>query len=117
MSAAAAAAEEREQVAAAERREEMKRLREQDSLQVLQLRESFRKLECLCSLPLSVYFNAVRELPYTGGGEEYLVTSVDSECLAKERDGDIFLNFRRFLLAPAMPGAPWTPRAASSLRQ
>ena len=36
------------------------------------LEEHLKRLEHLFSLPLSVYFNAIRENPYVGGGEEFL---------------------------------------------
>ena len=41
-----------------------------------ELKTSLAKMERLLSLPLSVYFNASREQPYTGGGEEYLVRQI-----------------------------------------
>ena len=44
------------------------------------LRESLRRLERLASLPCSVYFNAVREGPYSAGGEEYLVRGGGRFC-------------------------------------
>ncbi len=56
-------------------RAELSRLRSDESSDLSALRDSLRRLERLSSLPCSVYFNAVREGPYTQGGEECLTFS------------------------------------------
>ena len=63
--------------------EELRRMREEGESkeEVEALRESLRRLERLASIPGSVYFNAVREGPYSAGGEEYLVRAEGGEIL------------------------------------
>ena len=51
---------------------ELEKVKSEDLKELSTVRETIKRLEHFMTLPLSVYFNAIREDPYTGGGEEFL---------------------------------------------